>query len=70
MCRPKCLRLTTRVLQPRRFDLEYALRVCTSTNQTAAAVRVYAALGLHEDAVRLALKASVFAVSADSLHLA
>jgi hypothetical protein len=39
-----------------RFDLEYALRVCTSTNQIAAAVRVYAALGLHEDAVRLALK--------------
>lgn len=45
-----------RFLEPRRVDLDYGLRVCLSHDLKAAAVRIYAALGMHEDAVRLALQ--------------
>lgn len=38
------------------FDLEYALRVCVAQRQSAATVRVYAAMGLLEEAVTLALE--------------
>ncbi|KAL0210723.1 hypothetical protein P9112_009021 [Eukaryota sp. TZLM1-RC] len=38
-------------------DLQYALRVCASRSKTEASVRIYAVLGLYEEAVDLSLKA-------------
>jgi len=38
------------------FDLTYALRLCAANNQDAARVRLYAAMGLFEEAVALALQ--------------
>lgn len=37
------------------YDPRYALRVCTKNNQTESCVRLYALMGLYEDAVDLAL---------------
>lgn len=43
-------------LQMAAFDFDFALRICNQFNRTQCAVHIYSAMGLYEEAVRLALR--------------
>ena len=42
------------------YDPQYALRLCSENNFEEACVHIYAAMGLYEESVDLALKVCVF----------
>jgi hypothetical protein len=52
--------------QRRFFDLKYALRVCSQLGLRRACVRIYSAMGLHEEAVELALQVDPALARADA----
>ena len=41
------------------YDLKYALRLCSEHDLKAACVKIYAVMGLFEEAVELALRVDV-----------
>ena len=41
------------------YDLKYALRLCSENHKNQAAVQIYSAMGLYEEAVDLALTVDV-----------
>lgn len=45
------------------FDLQYALRLCMQHGKTQACIYIYAAMGLYEEAVELALKVKDIALA-------
>ncbi|CAN0058467.1 unnamed protein product, partial [Phaeothamnion confervicola] len=60
------LRFVTRPPERRFFDLQYALRVCAEYKRTRVCVHLYAAMGLHTEAVQLALRTDVALAKANA----